>query len=165
MKDMPILGLPLILLGALWGAVSIVLQSYQMINAKRDQIMVLIECKKAFAGKLTNAGGDFVAVPAKVLDQCHACCYGKELQPMDLYLSNLLPLSLGLCLFLAIVSFAVVCIPGYLNSGDADFMRRVRRISWITASLPLFSLFAFAVGTLFDGYTFLFKLGDWVLLK
>ncbi|MBL0039135.1 MAG: hypothetical protein IPP36_11835 [Nitrosomonadales bacterium] len=74
-------------------------------------------------------------------------------------------LSLGLCLFLAIVSFAVVCIPGYLNSGDADFMRRVRRISWITASLPLFSLFAFAVGTLFDGYTFLFKLGDWVLLK
>lgn len=58
-----------------------------------------------------------------------------------------------------------MCIPGYLNSGDADFMRRVRRISWITASLPLFSLFAFAAGTLFDVYTFLFKLGDWVLLK
>jgi|GEM_PF-2206512 len=165
MKDMPILGLPLILLGALWGAVSIVLQSYQMINAKRDQIMVLIECKKAFAGKLTNAGGDFVAAPAKVLDQCQSCCYGKELQPIDLYFSNLLPLSLGLCLFLAIVSFAVVCIPSYLNSGDADLMRRVRRISWITASLPLFSLFAFAVGMFFDVYTFLFKLGDWVLLK
>ena len=33
MKDVPTLGLPLILLGALWGAVSILLQSYQMINA------------------------------------------------------------------------------------------------------------------------------------
>ncbi|MEO6423078.1 MAG: hypothetical protein ABIO31_10225 [Candidatus Nitrotoga sp.] len=161
---MPILGLPLILLGALWGAVSIVLQTYQLINTKRDQIMVLIECKKAFAGKLTN-GGDIVAAPAKVLDQCQSCCYGKELQPIDLYLSNLLPLSLGLCLFLAIVSFAVVSIPDYLNSSDADFMNRVRRISWITASLPLFSMFAFAAGTLFDGYILLIKLGEWVFLK
>ena len=165
MKDMPTLGLPLILLGALWGAVSIVLQFYQIINAKRDQILVFIECKKAFAGKLTNAGGDFVAAPAKVLDQCQLCCYSKELQPIDLYLSNLLPLSLGLCLFLAIVSLAVVRIPGYLNSDDGDFMRRVRRICWITASLPLFALIAFATGLAFDVYTFLFKLGDWVLWK
>lgn len=161
---MPILGLPLILLGALWGAVSIVLQTYQLINTKRDQIMMLIECKKAFTGKLTSVG-DFGAVPAKVLEQCQSCCYGKELQPIDLYLSNLLPLSLGLCLFLAIVSFAVVSIPDYLNSSDADFMYKVRRISWVTASLPLFSMFAFAAGTLFDGYILLIKLGEWVFLK
>lgn len=79
--------------------------------------------------------------------------------PIDLYLSNLLPLFLRLCLFLAIVSFAVVCIPGYLNSGNADFVCRVS--TWLD-HLPLFSLFAFFAGMLFGVYIFLFKLGDWI---
>ena len=132
MKDISSLGLPLLLLSALWGAVNIVLTTYGVINTKRDQILGLIaECGK---------------------------CSEKILGPEVIYWTNLLPLSVGLCLVLAIVTFAVVSVPTYLKVEDEAVARKIQNISWFTASLPIFAFFAFAGGAVFDAFTIFSRL-------
>ena len=148
-REIPALGLPVVFLGALWGAVTIVLSAYKLINDKRDEILHLIECRRLIAMK----------PPAheEAIKQCLQCCdpSTRILGPIDLYLGNLLPLSGGICLFLAIVTYGVWKMPSYVNLENAEMLRKVKRISYFTASLPAFALLGFAVGAAFDAYTIL----------
>jgi hypothetical protein len=148
-RDIPALGLPVVFLGALWGAVTIVLQAYKLINDKRDEILHLIECRRLIA----------IQPPAhdEAIKQCLQCCDPsvRILGPIDLYLGNLLPLSGGICLFLAIVTYGVWRMPNYVSLDSPDMRRKVRLISCFTASLPAFALLGFAVGAGFDAYTIL----------
>jgi hypothetical protein len=148
-REIPTLGLPVVFLGALWGAVTIVLSAYKLINDKRDEILHMIECQRLISGK-ASAHGDALA-------RCLECCDPnlRILGPIDLYLANLLPLSLGVCLFLAIVTYGVWKMPSYVNLEDPATRRKVQRISHFTASLPAFALCGFGVGVVFDAYTIL----------
>ena len=148
-REIPALGLPVVFLGALWGAVTIVLSAYKLINDKRDEILHLIECRRLIEGK--------AAANAEALKQCLQCCDPnlRILGPIDLYLGNLLPLSAGICLFLAIVTYGVWKMPGYVTLDSPDMIRKVKRISYFTASLPAFTLLGFGVGAGFDAYTIL----------
>ena len=125
----PALGAPLLLLATLWGAVGSVLGAFEIINDRRDRIYTLIE-------------------------ECGRC-EGKMLGPLELYLTNLLPLSLGICLFLLIVSVIVVRIPSYMTSEDVVYLQRMKFAARFIASLPLFSLFGFFAGAIFDGWMIL----------
>lgn len=77
-------GAPFLLLGLLWSAVSNALTAYGMINAKRDEILALIE-------------------------KCGRCP-DKLVGPEALYFVNLLPLSLGICLIYGVLSYAMMSI-------------------------------------------------------
>jgi hypothetical protein len=147
-REIPALGLPVVFLGALWGAVTIVLQAYKLINDKRDEILHLIECRR-----LIESGSD----KHEAFKQCLQCCDPslRVLGPIDLYLGNLLPLSGGICLFLAIVTYGVWRMPNYVTLDSPEMRRKVRWISYFTASLPAFALLGFAVGAGFDAYTVL----------
>lgn len=65
MSDTQNLGLPVVLLSTLWGAVDIVLKAYELINQKRDQILLFIECK------------NLSSMDPKVAEQCQLCCIGR----------------------------------------------------------------------------------------
>ena len=149
-KQVPTLGLPVVFLGALWGAVSIVLTAYKLINDKRDEIIHMLECQGLIAGK--GQGSE------ALLGKCLECCDPsvRIFGPLELYFGNLLPLSLGVCLFLAIVTYGVWKMPSYVNLEDPETRRKVQRISSFTASLPAFALVGFALGTVFDAYTILY---------
>ena len=131
--NMPTLGAPLVLLATLWGAVGSILSAFSIINDRRDKIFALIE-------------------------ECGSCD-GKLLGPLELYLTNLLPLSLGICLFLLIVAVIVVQIPTYMVCEDTVYLQRMRFAAWFIASLPLFCLLGFLAGAFFDGWVVLSKLG------
>ena len=125
--DLQTLGLPLVLLGSLWGAVGVVLNAFGVINERRDLMF-------------------------KLLDECGSC-EGRILGPVQIYVSNLLPLSTGLCLFLLIVSYVMLSIPRYMKIEDEQYARRMRFVSRLIASLPLFALCSFLIGGMFDVYT------------
>lgn len=130
--DLQSLGLPLILLGSLWGAVGVVLNAFGVINERRDLMF-------------------------KLLDECGPCP-DRTLGPVELYISNLLPLSAGLCLFLLIVSYVMLSIPRYMSIEDEQYARRMRFVSRLIASLPLYALCAFLIGGMFDVYTLFSRL-------
>lgn len=130
--DLQTLGLPLVLLGSLWGAVGVVLNAFGVINERRDLMF-------------------------KLLDECGRC-EGRTLGPVQIYMSNLLPLSSGLCLFLLIVTYVMLSIPRYMNIEDEQYARRMRFVSRFIASLPLFALFSFLIGGVFDVYTLITRL-------
>jgi hypothetical protein len=130
--NMPALGAPLVLLATLWGAVGSVLSAFSIINDRRDKIFALIE-------------------------ECGRCD-GKLLGPLELYVTNLLPLSLGICLFLLIVAVIVIQIPSFMNCEDSVYLHRTKYAAWSIASLPLFCLFGFFAGAIFDAWMVLNKL-------
>jgi hypothetical protein len=145
-KEPTSLGLPMLVLGALWGAVTIVLSSYSVINGKRDEILRLIECQHVLARP---------DAPPKLIDSCQLCCDPgvRVLGPADLYLTNLLPLQVGLLVFLGIVSYGVWVIPNHVAISDPRRQRRVQRLARVTAALPLFAFLGFALGAAFDAVT------------
>ena len=130
--NMPTLGAPLVLLATLWGAVGSVLSAFGVINDRRDRIFALIE-------------------------ECGRC-EDKLLGPLEIYVTNLLPLSLGISLFLLIVAVIVVQIPSYMVCEDTVYLQRMRFAAWFIASLPLFCLLGFLAGALFDGWIVFSKL-------
>lgn len=120
------MGIPLVLFGSLWGAVGVVLEAYQVINERRDEIFNLIET-------------------------CGVCAE-RIMTPHIVYWTNLLPLSTGLVLFLLIVSWLMLCIPKFVQTDDQHFIRQMRFLSRFVASLPLFALIGFLGGGIFDFY-------------
>ena len=131
-SNMPTLGAPLVLLATLWGAVGSVLSAFSIINDRRDKVFALIqECGR---------------------------CEDKLLGPVEMYLTNLLPLSLGICLFLLIVAVIVIQIPSYMVCEDMVYLQRMKLAAWFIASLPLFCFLGFFAGAIFDGWTVLSKL-------
>ena len=130
--NMPTLGAPLVLLATLWGAVGSVLSAFGVINDRRDRIFALIE-------------------------ECGRC-EDKLLGPLEIYVTNLLPLSLGISLFLLIVAVIVVQIPSYMVCEDTVYLQRMRFAAWFIASLPSFCLLGFLAGAFFDGWIVFSKL-------
>jgi hypothetical protein len=122
---MEALGRPLVLLAALWGAVNTTLSFFQIINARRDIIFELV-------------------------DRCGACVdAGITLGPTELYFTNLLPLTIGLVIFLALIAYVVISIPDFMRLEDQE-KARMRFVARMVALLPLFGLLSFVGGGIFD---------------
>ncbi|WP_295624523.1 hypothetical protein [uncultured Nitrosomonas sp.] len=118
------LGLPIVLLAALWGAVNTTLSFFQTINARRDLIFELI-------------------------DECGYCAE-KTLGPIEIYFTNLLPLTIGNIIFLGLISYVILSIPRHMkieNIAEAEHLKIACRV---IAVLPIFGAISFAVGGIFD---------------
>ncbi|WP_292920708.1 hypothetical protein [Nitrosomonas sp.] len=118
------LGLPIVLLAALWGAVNTTLSFFQTINARRDLIFELI-------------------------DECGYCAE-KTLGPIEIYFTNLLPLTIGNIIFLGLISYVILSIPRHMkieNTAEAEHLKIACRV---IAVLPIFGAISFAAGGIFD---------------
>ncbi len=118
------LGLPIVLLAALWGAVNTTLSFFQTINARRDLIFDLI-------------------------DECGYCAE-KTLGPIEIYFTNLLPLTIGNIIFLGLISYVILSIPRHMkieNTAEAEHLKIACRV---IAVLPIFGAISFAAGGIFD---------------
>ncbi len=118
------LGLPIVLLAALWGAVNTTLSFFQTINARRDLIFELI-------------------------DECGYCAE-KTLGPIEIYFTNLLPLTIGNIIFLVLISYVILSIPRHMkieNTAEAEHLKIACRV---IAVLPIFGAISFAAGGIFD---------------
>lgn len=118
------LGFPFVLLVALWGAVNTTLSFFQVINTKRDVIFELI-------------------------DKC-GYCPEQTLGPVEIYLTNLLPLSIGNIIFLSLISYVILSIPGHMKIEKDEEGKRLRAACYVIAVLPVFGAFAFLAGSIFD---------------
>jgi len=118
------LGLPIVLLAALWGAVNTTLSFFQIINARRDMMFELI-------------------------DKCRYCPE-QTLGPLEIYLTNLLPLTVGNIIFLSLISYVILSIPRHMSIENDDEAKRLKTACNIIAILPIFGAAAFFTGALFD---------------
>lgn len=118
------LGLPIVLLAALWGAVNTTLSFFQIINARRDMMFELI-------------------------DKCGRCPE-QTLGPVEIYLTNLLPLTVGNIIFLCLISYVIVSIPRHMKIENDDEANRLKKACNIIAVLPIFGAVAFFGGAIFD---------------
>jgi hypothetical protein len=122
---MEALGRPLVLLAALWGAVNTTLNFFEIINQRRDIMFGLI-------------------------DRCGACAdAGITLGPLELYFTNLLPLTVGLMIFLALIGYVVISIPDFMRLDDAEKIK-MRSVARMVSILPFFGFFGFLCGGIFD---------------
>ena len=118
------LGLPIVLLVSLWGAVNTTLSLFRTLNERRDQVFDMIEeCGK---------------------------CPDKLLGPVEIYVTNMLPLSIGVCLFQSLICFVIISIPKYMNVEDDSDRHRMKLACYLIATLPGFSLLGFLGGGIFD---------------
>ena len=115
---------PLILLASLWGAVSITLSFFETINSRRDRMFELI-------------------------DKCGQCIE-QTLGPIEIYFTNLLPLTIGLIIFLGLIVNVVFSIPRYMKIENETEAKRMKRACMAITILPAFGLLAFAAGGIFD---------------
>ena len=83
------LGLPIVLLGSLWGAVNTTLKFYEVINERRDQVY-------------------------KLIDKC-GVCPDITLGPMQIYFTNMMLLTIAACLFLVLICYVTTSIPKYMD--------------------------------------------------
>ncbi|UJP06075.1 MAG: hypothetical protein LZF61_03620 [Nitrosomonas sp.] len=118
------LGLPIVLLAALWGAVNTTLSFFQIINVRRDMI-------------------------AELIDQC-GLCPDKTLGPLEIYFTNLLPLTFGNIIFLSLISYVIIAIPRHMKIEDDAEARRLKTACQIIAILPIFGALSFIAGGFFD---------------
>ncbi|TXI29610.1 MAG: hypothetical protein E6Q60_03870 [Nitrosomonas oligotropha] len=118
------LGLPIVLLAALWGAVNTTLSFFQMINARRDMMFELI-------------------------DKC-GYCPEQTLGPVEIYLTNLLPLTLGNIIFLYLISYVILSIPRHMKIENDEEARRLKVACNIISVLPIFGALSFCGGAVFD---------------
>lgn len=118
------LGLPIVLLVSLWGAVNTTLKFFEIINEHSDMVF-------------------------KLLEECMTCPK-KILGPLEIYFTNVLPLSIGVCIFLALVSYVVISIPRYMNVEDKQDKHQMKFACNLIAILPLFALLGFVGGGIFD---------------
>jgi hypothetical protein len=127
MKDaLEKLGVPIVLMGSLWGAVGVVLDAFKVINERRDLAFKLVgECGK---------------------------CADKVLTPQIVYLTNMVPLTTGLVLFLIVVTAVMIRIPHFAQLQDEVFHRRMVFTSRLLATPLVFTIIGFALGGAFDFY-------------
>ena len=121
------IGFPLLFIGTFWGAGQVFLAALKMINERRDLILQLVE-------------------------ECGNCA-GRARTPLLIYWTNLAPLSVGVCIFALAITIIIIVLPTYLYTDDAHFARKVRRMSTMFSSLPLFVSLGFLGGALFDFFT------------
>jgi hypothetical protein len=118
------LGLPIVLLASLWGAVNTTLKIFEIVNERRDMVFELI-------------------------DKC-GYCPAITLGPLEIYFTNVVPISIGACIFLFLISYVVVSIPKYMTVEEAEYKERMKKSCYMIAALPLFALIAFVCGGVFD---------------
>jgi len=124
MGDINKLGLPIVLLAALWGAVSTTLNFFEIINARRDLIF-------------------------KLIDSC-GYCTEQTLGPIEIYFTNLLPLTIGNAIFLSLICYVILSIPRHMKIEDNVEAERLKTACVTIAILPAFGMLAFVVGGIFD---------------
>ena len=124
MGDINKLGRPFVLLAALWGAVSTTLNFFEMINARRDLIF-------------------------KLIDSC-GYCTEQTLGPIEIYFTNLLPLTIGNAIFLSLICYVILSIPHHMKIEDNVEAERLRTACVTIAILPAFGMLAFVAGGIFD---------------
>ncbi|PXW81717.1 hypothetical protein C8R34_1346 [Nitrosomonas sp. Nm84] len=124
MDDVNKLGLPIVLLAALWGAVNTTLSFFEIINARRDMMFALI-------------------------DSCGYCAE-KTLGPIEIYLTNLLPLTIGNIIFLGLICYVILSIPPHMKIADDMEAKRLKTACRAIALLPAFGVLGFAGGGIFD---------------
>lgn len=118
------LGLPIVLLAALWGAVNTTLSFFQIINARRDMMF-------------------------KLIDKC-GYCPEQSLGPVEIYLTNLLPLTVGNIIFLYLISYVILSIPRHMKIENDEEAKRLKIACNYIAVLPIFGALAFCGGAVFD---------------
>ena len=118
------LGLPIVLLGSLWGAVNTTLKFYEVINERRDQVFELI-------------------------DEC-GVCPDITLGPLQIYFTNMMPLTIATCLFLVLICYVTISIPKYLDIENEIELNRTRFACYAISSLPAFGLLGFVGGGIYD---------------
>lgn len=124
MSEINKLGLPIVLLAALWGAVSTTLSFFEIINARRDLIF-------------------------KLIDSC-GYCTEQTLGPIEIYFTNLLPLTIGNAIFLSLICYVILSIPRHMKIEDNVEAERLKTACVTIAILPAFGMLAFVVGGIFD---------------
>jgi len=124
MGDINKLGLPIVLLAALWGAVSTTLNFFEIINARRDLIF-------------------------KLIDSC-GYCTEQTLGPIEIYFTNLLPLTIGNAIFLSLICYVILSIPRHMKIEDNVEAERLKTACVTIAILPAFGMLAFVTGGIFD---------------
>lgn len=118
------LGLPIVLMAALWGAVNTTLSFFQIINTRRDTVFELI-------------------------DKC-GYCPEQSLGPVEIYLTNLLPLTVGNIIFLYLISYVILSIPRHMKIENDEEAKRLKMACNYIAVLPIFGALAFCGGAVFD---------------
>ena len=118
------LGLPIVLLAALWGAVSTTLSFFEIINARRDIMFELI-------------------------DKC-GYCSEQTLGPLEIYFTNLLPLTIGNIIFLSLIFYVILSIPRHMKIEDNTEAKHLKSACMVIAMLPAFGVLAFVAGGIFD---------------
>ncbi len=124
MGDINKLGFPIVLLAALWGAVSTTLNFFEIINARRDMMFELV-------------------------DKC-GYCTEKTLGPIEIYFTNLLPLTIGNTIFLSLIFYVILSIPRHMRIEDDMEAKRLKAACMAIALLPAFGALAFVAGGIFD---------------
>lgn len=124
MGDINKLGLPIVLLAALWGAVSTTLSFFEIINKRRDMLFEMV-------------------------DKC-GYCIEQTLGPVEIYLTNLLPLTIGNTIFLSLIFYVILSIPRHMNIEDNTEAKHLKSACMIIAILPAFGVLAFVAGGIFD---------------
>jgi hypothetical protein len=124
MGDINKLGLPIVLLAALWGAVNTTLEFFKTINERRDMMFELI-------------------------DRC-GYCSKQTLGPIEIYFTNLLPLTIGNIIFLSLICYVILSIPYHMRIEDSTEAKRLRTACIVIGMLPAFGALAFIIGGIFD---------------
>lgn len=125
MKDtLEKLSVPIVLMGSLWAAVGVVLEAFKVINERRD-------------------------LAFKMVDECGKCLE-KMLTPQIVYWTNMVPLTLGLVLFLIVVTALMIKIPRFVQLQDEAFERRMVIASRLFAAPLILTIVGFVLGGVFD---------------
>jgi hypothetical protein len=137
------IGLPLTLLGALWGAMSVVLKAYNELIKRRDEIFDIINKKQKSYNQPPSNQMNHTCDNANTPDYGS----GKQLniKILQRYFSDLFPMSFGLFLFLALMSVILFWLPSFLVDGTG-----ARSLCWITATFPTVLCLGFFWGGIID---------------
>jgi hypothetical protein len=115
-------GVPVILLAAVYGAFSTVLEGFDKINTRRDMVLRIGEANK----NLTS-------------DQRHVIMW-----------DDYVPMSIGMCGFLLVFTRIVWDMPRYIAGEDSLVQRRRKHACRLVAALTSLALLGFAYGTVAD---------------
>jgi hypothetical protein len=127
-SDLEKLSVPIVLIGSLWSAMGVVLEFFKIINERRDLVLTLIEkCGK---------------------------CVAHPLRPLVIYWTNMFPLSLGVFIFLIIMTGVLIKIPTFITFADGQFAAKLQTMAYIIAIPLAFAAVAFLIGGIFDLYFF-----------
>ncbi len=140
-------GIPIILLGALWGTFGVVLAAFNEVIKRRDKIYDTIYNKQIGHNQPSNKYNNENTPDHVSKDPLNITIKQR-------YLSDLLPMSLGLCLFLAIVSAILLYLPkffdGETKQGYSNLVEHIGTLSIIAAILPIVCCLGFLVGMIID---------------